>query len=318
MNTKKALVLGATGGIGSEVAKQLHHNGWSINALKRGKTMPLEREITWFSGDAMKEQDVANAAQGCQVIVHAVNPAGYKHWQELVLPMIDNTIKVAKALGACIVLPGNIYNYGPDAFPLLTESSPQNPLTRKGKIRVELERRLEAFANQGGHVIIVRAGDFFGPNTANNWLSQGLIKPHAPIRKILNPVMNDQGHHWAYLPDVAETIVKLIECRQSLPPFSTFHMKGFWDKDGHQLSNRLAQIVAQKTGTLPRVKAFPWWIMHLLSPFNETIRELVDMKYLWRTEIQMDNTKLRDLLGHEPSTDIRVALEETLIGLKCL
>ena len=78
---KTALVLGATGGIGGEVARQLRDSGWAVRALKRGATNPGEQAdgITWLCGDAMSREDVMDAAQGCSVIVHAVNPAGYKH-----------------------------------------------------------------------------------------------------------------------------------------------------------------------------------------------------------------------------------------------
>ena len=50
------------------------------------------------------------------VIVHAVNPPGYRNWCKLVLPMLDNTISAARLTGARIVLPGTVYNFGPDAF----------------------------------------------------------------------------------------------------------------------------------------------------------------------------------------------------------
>jgi nucleoside-diphosphate-sugar epimerase len=46
------------------------------------------------------------------------------------------------------------------------------PRTRNGAIRVELERRLQAATARGARVIIVRAGDFFGPRAGNNWFSQ--------------------------------------------------------------------------------------------------------------------------------------------------
>jgi hypothetical protein len=75
--------------------------------------------MMWLQGDAMCRDDVMHAAQGCDVIVHAVNPPGYRRWAELVLPMMDNTIAAAIAQGATIVLPGTVYNYGPDAFPLI-------------------------------------------------------------------------------------------------------------------------------------------------------------------------------------------------------
>ena len=38
--------------------------------------------------------------------------------------------------------------------PPVSEDSPQNPLTRKGAIRVELERRLQAAARRGARVIL--------------------------------------------------------------------------------------------------------------------------------------------------------------------
>jgi hypothetical protein len=36
----------------------------------------------------------------------------------------ENTIAAAKDSGARILLPGVIYNYGPDAFPIFKEDSP--------------------------------------------------------------------------------------------------------------------------------------------------------------------------------------------------
>ncbi|MGF7447764.1 enoyl-CoA hydratase-related protein [Klebsiella michiganensis] len=143
-------------------------------------------------------------------MVHAVNPPGYRNWKHLVLPMLRNTIGAAERTGALIVLPGTVYNYGPDAFPLLREDAQQTPVTRKGAIRVQMEKELAAYSQRGGRVLIVRAGDFFGPRAGNNWFSQGLIKPGKPPGVITNPASFATGHQWAYLPDVAETIAALL------------------------------------------------------------------------------------------------------------
>src|SRR6516162_6144194 len=204
-----ALVLGATGGIGGEIARQLRDAGWQVRALKRTLAHDDEQRdgFTWLRGDAMNRDDVLRAARGCSVIVHAVSPPGYRRWSELVLPMLANTIAAAAAEQATVVLPGTVYNYGPDAFSDVTERSQQNPVTRKGAIRVEMERRLETFSSRGGRVLIVRAGDFFGPDAKNNWFSQGLIRPGLPVTKISYPGARGVGHSWAYVPDVARTIV---------------------------------------------------------------------------------------------------------------
>ncbi len=312
------LVLGATGGIGGEVARQLRDAGWEVRALKRGATEEKRDGITWLAGDAMDAQAVRQAAKGCAVIVHAVNPPGYRNWSQLVLPMLDNTIAAAKAEGATIVLPGTVYNFGPDAFPLLAEDSPQHPVTRKGAIRVEMEKRLEVASRQGARVLIVRAGDFFGPKAGNNWFSQGLVKAGLPVKAVSYPGRAGIGHQWSYLPDVARTMVELLARRDRLAPFARFHMAGHWDADGTRMSGAIRKVVMRRTGTEARVSAFPWWLLTLASPFVATFREMREMRYLWETPVGMDNAKLVAFLGREPHTPLDEAVEAALEGMGCL
>ena len=46
---RRALVLGATGGIGGEVARQLRDAGWQVRALRRGGAArePARDGLTW-------------------------------------------------------------------------------------------------------------------------------------------------------------------------------------------------------------------------------------------------------------------------------
>lgn len=314
-----ALVLGASGGIGGEVARQLARAGWQVRGMKRGlaaDTVDADG-IAWTPGDALNRADVARAAQGCGVIVHAVNPPGYRNWGRLVLPMLDNTIAAARATGALVVLPGTVYNYGPDAFPDLAEDAAQHPATRKGGLRVQMEAALEAHAAAGGRVLIVRAGDFFGPQAGNNWFAQGLVKPGRRVSRIANPCAPGVGHQWAYLPDVAATMVALIERRATLAPFARFHMGGHWDPDGTALCDAIRRVVARRGGKAS-VGAFPWWLVRLATPFNETLRELWEMRYLWQQAVRLDNARFVAVLGAEPHTPLDVAVERTLEGLGCL
>lgn len=315
-DTKTALVLGATGGIGGEMVRQLLAAGWRVRALTRGETpSPRGDHVEWLRGDALARADVLAAARGCAVIVHAVNPPGYRHWGRLVLPMLDNTIAAAIAEGATIVLPGTVYNFGPDAFPLLAEDAPQHPLTRKGAIRVELEARLERASTQGARVLIVRAGDFFGPRAGNNWFSQGLVKPGQSVRSILYPGAPGVGHQWSYLPDVARTMLQLLAVRATLPPFARFHMAGHWDHDGQQMTGAIARVVARATGAAPAIRRFPWWLVTLASPFVATLREMREMRYLWQTPLSMENARLLAVLGQEPHTPLDEAVWATLEGM---
>ncbi len=311
-----ALILGATGGIGGEVARRLVARGWRVRALHRNPdNQGREARLLWTQGDAMSEREVVAAAQGASLIVHAVNPPQYRNWGQLVLPMLDNTIAAARVSGARILLPGTVYNYGPDALPHLDEASPQNPVTRKGRIRVEMERRLRAAADGGTRTLIVRAGDFFGPQAGNTWFAQGLVKPGRPVATMTYPGRRGMGHQWAYLPDVAETMIQLVEREGALETFSLFHMDGHWDDDGTKMIAAIRRAVG--TPNL-KVSSLPWGLLRLASPFVPLFRELGEMRYLWQAPIRMSNARLVAALGREPHTPLDDAVRTTLIGLGCL
>jgi nucleoside-diphosphate-sugar epimerase len=309
MERKIALVLGATGGIGGTVARLLAARGWQVRALHRAPDSLVARHgFDWRAGDAMVAGDVAAAADGVSLIVHAVNPPGYRNWNKLVLPMLDNTIAAARVNGATVVLPGTVYNYGPDAFPDVAEDAPQHSRTRKGAIRVEMERRLRSFAQTGeGRVLIVRAGDFFGPAAANTWFSQ-IVPPGKRPTAITYPGRRGVGHQWAYLPDVAETMVRLIE-QGGLAPFATFHMEGVWDAEGTQIVDAIRRALGDPA--VP-VKQMPWSMMRLASPFVPMLREVMEMKYLWDRPVRLRNDLLRATLGAEPRTALNEAVQATL------
>jgi nucleoside-diphosphate-sugar epimerase len=311
---KTALILGATGGVGGALTEVLLARGWSIKALTRDPARAAagrDAAIQWIQGDAMDRDAVVEAANGVSMVVHAVNPPGYRDWDKVVLPMLDNSIAAARAAGARLLLPGTVYNYGPDAFPVLREDSPQQPLTRKGKIRAEMERRLK---ESGVPALVVRAADFFGGRgVGNNWFAQGLVKAGKPVESITRPGRRGLGHAWAYLPDLAETMAELIE-RTPAEGFQMYHFAGHFDADGTQM----AEAIRGAVGKDLKVKAFPWPLVTLLAPTVVLFREMLEMRYLWREPLRLDNAKLVAVLGREPHTPLDLAVKTTLVELKCL
>jgi nucleoside-diphosphate-sugar epimerase len=316
--TKLALIIGGTGGIGSETAQALLAAGWQVRALNRDPERAARSSwltgIEWAPGDAMSPADVRRAAEGASVIVHAANPPGYRNWKGLALPMLESSIAAAKAVGARLVLPGTVYNFGPDAPELIDEAAPQNPLTRKGKIRVAMEERLQQAAREGVAVLVVRAGDFFGPHAGNCWFSQGFVKRGRPLTSVVYPGAHGASHAFAYLPDLARTIALLLERAQQLGRFEVFHFSGHSFERGVEL----AEATLRVAGVQGKPRSFPWFALHLVAPFNETVREMLEMRYLWQTSLRLDNRKLVAFLGAEPHTELEQALEATLLGLDCL
>lgn len=310
---KTILVLGATGGIGGEVARVMLQRGWEVRAMVRDPARAASGwnggpAPQWVRGDAMRREDVVKAANGATAILHGVNPPGYRHWDTMVLPMIDNTIAAAKAAGgARIMLPGTIYNYDAAASPVIDEMTLQTSRGRKGMIRTELERRL-AEAAPDVLSLVVRAGDYFGPGVRQSWFAQAMAKP--PLTRIFDPGRPGIGHSWTYVPDLAEAMARLIELPSgTLAPAERVQFGGFWDADGTAMIAAIRR--ASGRPDLP-VWRFPWWLMRALFPFGGFPREVMEMRPYWRHPVRLDNTRLVRLIGTEPQTAIDQAVAEAL------
>jgi nucleoside-diphosphate-sugar epimerase len=229
--------------------------------------------------------------------------------------MLDATIAAAVPRGAMIFLPGTVYNFGPETFPLVGETAPQAPLTRKGKIRVEMERRLRLASEAGAKVLILRAGDFFGPGARNSWFSSAMVIPGRALSFVVNPGRRGVGHAFAYLPDVAVTAARLIAERERLEPFNDFHFGGHWFEDVRQLAQTVRAVAGKPNAP---ILPFPWPVVRMLAPFWEMFGEMREMTYLWKEPLRLDNRKLQRFLGEEPHTPTPEAVRASLQALGCI
>ena len=309
---KTALIMGITGSFGRHVAQALAGQGWTIRVLIRNP----ENLPTQFSGARVFKGDVADidsiraAAQGAHLIVYAVNPC-YSQWATTVLPWIDNAATVAEEFRMTMVFPGNVYIFNPVDGPEFDENTRARPLTGKGKLRQAMEERLQQATQRGARVIIVRAGDFIAAGAKSAWM-QSLIKRTKQGYALSAPSERSLIHSWAYLPDLARTVAALVAQQGALPPFSVFHFRGY------RLSfDDLAQAIRTATGQPVVLKAFPWWLLRLVTPFSTFVRSLFEMRYLWKHELNLLDKKLRAVLkqpiAHTPVA--QALLESGLVAI---
>ena len=139
------------------------------------------------------------------------------------------------------------------------------------------------------------------------------MKPGRPVRSITWPGAPGVGHQWAYLPDVAEAMARLVE--RDGEPFETFHFAGHWDADGTEMTAAVRRVAGNPA--LP-VRRFPWPVARLASPFVPFFRELLEMRPLWQHPIRMTNAKLVAAIGAEPHTPLDQAVRATMEGMGSL
>ena len=295
MNT--VIVLGAKGRFGRAAAQAFAAAGWDVTRAGRGLSGPGTTQV-----DAMDTDALIRACAGHDVIVNAVHPP-YTEWAHAVPALTRSIIAAGQAAGATVMIPGNVYNYGTDLPPVLTEGTAWVADTRKGNIRIRME---EAYRASGVRTIVLRAGDFLEQAQTGNWFDT-YIAPKAQAGKLSYPGPLDRVHAWAYLPDMARAMVGLAERRADFGPFEEF---GF---AGYALSgDALVDLVARGVGKRMRVSRFPWFALRVMALWSPLMREVLEMRYLWDRPHAIDGSKLRAALPDFRETPVAEAIAHSI------
>jgi len=303
---KTALIMGIGGGFGGHVAKQLQRDGWRLKTLIRSdsKLAAPFQDVDAIVGDAADREAIARAADGVDVIVYGINPR-YDRWEQDSMPLLENMLSVAEKQRLLVVFPGNVYIYPANGKHDIDESEPTQVTTGKGKIRLAMEQRLRKASQHGAKVMIIRCGDFIGKNAPSTWLYR-LIKKTAKGYRVSATGARDLLHSWAYLPDVAVTVSKLLT-QGRLSAFEVFHFAG------HRISfNDIAMAIENISGEKVKMTSFPWPILRLLSPFSAMMRSVLEMRYLWQQPLNLNQARLQQRLQDQvPHTRLEKVLVDS-------
>lgn len=313
MSTPTVLILGAAGRFGSAAVQAFAAAGWRVLAQQRRAPTSLPRGAHFIDTPMHDTAALAARAAGASVVVYAVNPL-YHRWDAELLPLFEQGLAVAEALGARFMLPGSVYNYGRTMPPLLAEDTPQRPSTRKGEQRVAMENALRDRATRGLDSVLIRAGDFFGAGSGS-WLDQAIVKEIGHGR-LTYPGPLDLAHAWAYLPDLAQAFVA-VATRTRVRGAAFLHFAG------HTVSGRefIAAVdeAAASLGLRPgrgfRVDGMPWGLIRAVGIVHPLWRELARMSYLWRVPHGLDGRELAWLAGPLHTTPLLPALQQSLRDL---
>lgn len=307
---RQVLILGSQGHFGAAAACAFGAAGWRVLCHARRPNPALPAGARLIEVPLADMDALARQADGSSVVIHAVN-VPYPRWDREALPLARQAAALAGRLGATLMLPGNVYNYGLPMPTPLSETAPQQPHTRKGAIRVAIEQHLQKRVEAGQRCIVLRAGDFL-VGGERGWLGQAIAKSVAQ-GKLVYPGRLDASHAWAYLPDLAQVAVALAG-RQDLPAFARFHFAGH-TLTGQQLLDGL-EAAARRLGVggaAPfRRGCMPWGLIRMMGLVVPLYRELAEMSYLWDAPHALDGGALARLLGPLPQTPLDQVLQGCL------
>lgn len=205
----RILVTGATGLIGSAVARRLKTSGHEVTGLARsneteGKLAADDFEVA--RGDLADPQSVAKAARDADAIVHAASPNDQNttSYDEASTRAILAAIRGA---GKRFVYTSGCLLYGSTGNTPATEESRLDPVDLV-RWRVNLEQEVLAAAKDGVHPIIVRPGWVYGNWGGAAMMMYGSAKEHGAAQYI-----GDGQNRWStvHADDLAELYALAIE-----------------------------------------------------------------------------------------------------------
>ena len=322
MTASTVLVLGARGRLGQAAARAFANAGWQVVGQMRpgGAALPMAG-VRWIEADPADTAALAVQARGAAVVVNALSPVyTHKVWRREVPRLTLAAIAITHQLGATLMQPANIYNFGAELPALLREDTPQVAATVKGRLRIESEAQIRNAADAGMiRAVVIRAGDFFGSGKGS-WLDLVLAKD-LPRGRFTYPGPLKLPHAWAYLPDLAQCFVRVAQARAGLPAFETLHFAGH-ALTGNDWAGALADI-AREHGWLDarvriRQRTLPWPLLRALGAVMPTFAALAEMRYLWQRPHRLVATRLQAVLGPQPHTPFPQAVRAALADLALL
>lgn len=305
MDRQHLVVLGINGHIGHHVARAFNDAGWQVTGFGRSNRRPIPG-VAFVAGDA-DDVDALRAAIGdTDVVFNGLN-LPYHQWDKGRLEA--QTARVLAALGTAgktLLFPGNIYNYAAGDR-TVTPALSQRPQTPRGEIRKRVEARIAAAAARGEiRAIIVRAGDFFGPDSRGDWFDLVMLR-EAGKRRLALMGEPGVGHAWAYLPDLARAFEKLAWHRAEFGTFESFHFAGHY-----VTPDALGQAIVAAAPVPLKVSYFPRVLMSAMGLVSPMMREVAKMGYLWEHPMQLVDPRLDAILGPGFGTSLDVAVAATV------
>lgn len=306
---KKALVVGASGGMGYALVCELVLKEIEVIAFARGKEklaslFQHKENVTIFAGDALNKQNLLEAAQGVDIIFHAAS-FPYQEWEHKHLKCLNIMIEVAKMQQAKIALVDSIYAYGRQTTQLVKEEAVKEPHTKKGKIRLAMENRLK---DSGVPSLIVHMPDLYGPNAENTILYETLKS--ILQNKKANFVGNTQvAREFLYTFDGAKAMVELAL------RLDAYNQN--WNVPGvHSITGQeLMIIIREITGYKKDVRTVSKGMIRLIGTFSPFMKEMVEMMYLTEDPVLLSGEKYRKRVGTLPYTSYKDGLQETIVWM---
>ena len=290
-------ILGAGGPVATALTRELENNNETIRLVSRKPITPGKPTTTWQKADLLNYNELQAATAGSTVIYLCAGLIYDKNiWREQWPVIMQNVINIAKANKARLIFFDNVYMYGLVKGPM-TEDTPYNPVSEKGKIRAGIADMLMNEVKAGNiQASIARAADFYGTNSMNSFFDMMVLDKYAKKQSaqwLGNP---NKLHNFSYIPDMGKAMYLLGQHPES--DNQVWHLPTAPVMTGKQL----IELAANTYKTKPKYMRVGKWLLFILGLFNKVIMGSVEMYYQYSNDYVFDSSKFEKAFNFKPTS----------------
>lgn len=292
-------ILGAGGAIGTELAKILPQYTDKVRLVSRNpeKVNPADE---LFPADLTHADSVQKAINGSAV---SYLTAGLKYdktvWKNKWPVIMKNVISACENHHCKLVFFDNVYIYDPEHLNPMTENTPVNPLSKKGKVRAGIIEMLWNAVEEGRiQALVARSADFYGP---------GFQKPLSIlIETVFKPVSRGTTANWlggdsfkhsfTYTPDAGKATALLGNTPDAYN--ETWHLPTAPDP---YTGKEWVENIAKEMGKKPKYRTANKFMVRLLGMFIPEMRESVEMMYQYDRDYIFNSDKFEERFNIKPT-----------------
>ncbi len=291
-------ILGSGGAIGVEVAKALTDYTDKIRLVSRNPKKVNDLDEL-FVADLTKSDEVLNAVEGSDVVYLTVGlKYNLKVWQSTWPVVMKNVIEACKHHNAKLVFFDNIYMYDPNHLNPITEETPINPPSEKGKVRAQIAKMLLDEVKAGNlKALIARCADYYGPNIKNTSMLTETVFNNLSKGKKANWLGSVKYmHSFTYTPDAGKATALLGNSDSAFGEI--WHLPTAPNPfTGEEWINN----IAKEMGVGAKVQAAPKLLVKVLGLFMPVMKEMVEMMYQYDRDYVFDSSKFEKRFEFAPT-----------------
>ena len=290
-------ILGAGGVIGKELSHALNNMGKEVRLVSRTPQGVTGKEEL-VAANLLDAYQTADAIKNSEVVyLTAGMPYKITVWQKGWPVIMQNVIDACLDQQTRLVFFDNIYMYRGDDLSNITEETPVDPPSHKGKVRAQIAGMLlKASEEKGLNALIARCADFYGPSIASNSiLAETIIKPLSKNQAANIMGKPDCRHSFTFTKDAAKATAILGNTDVSYG--RVWHLP---TAKNPPTWKEWVELVAAVLGVKPKFRTVGKRMLSLMGFFMPVMKELKEMNYQNDRDYVFNSDKFEKEFNYTP------------------